>query len=221
MLIAYNLITNSSDDAIHPQGGFDNRIIGNLAMDSGDDNIDTFAEKNAIIENNTIIMNRLSVHVNGFEIGDNSENVLLRNNTVMGGAAYGINLASDPTFLLERGIDAIVNRNITIAGNEISGTTLGCLRTFYSEYVLVTDNSFYRCNTISTFETEPEPTESEHHFTDVGENALQVERLLLRPQGGYSILLSSQSANVTIVNNLIEYIGSKKTSSGIIVVLEC
>jgi len=140
ILIGYNLIINSTDDGIHPVNGSYNIIIGNVVIDSGDDNIDTFNEKNTIITNNTIIMNTNSTHVNGFEIGDGSENIELSNNKVIGGAFYGINISSDT-----RNFDVRLNKNITISDNEISGTTAGCVRLRFAEDITIQDNYFEGC----------------------------------------------------------------------------
>jgi len=140
ILIGYNLIINSTDDGIHPVNGTYNIIIGNVVIDSGDDNIDTFNEKNMLITNNTIIMNTNSTHVNGFEIGDGSENIELSDNKVIGGAFYGINISSDT-----RNFDVRLNKNITISDNEISGTTAGCVRLRFAEDIKIQDNYFEGC----------------------------------------------------------------------------
>lgn len=59
-----------------PQTGSDNTIVGNMAMDSGDDNIDLWVEDNTLIENNIIFMRIMGSHlVDGIEISDGSSNV--------------------------------------------------------------------------------------------------------------------------------------------------
>ncbi len=145
ILIAYNVITDSVEDGIHPVNGTNNKIIGNTVIDSGDDNIDTFNERNIVIENNTIIMNTNSAHVMGFELGDGSEDILLKGNKVIGGALYAINISSDT-----KNFEPRINRNVTIFGNEVRQTVQGCVRILLAEDVTITDNKFEQCNTSAT-----------------------------------------------------------------------
>ena len=147
ILIAYNRVSNSINDGIHPQNGTNNKIIGNIVIDSGDDNIDTFYENNALIENNTIIMNSNSKTITGFEIGDGSTNVLLKGNRVIGGASYGINIATHI-----QDFTSLLNRNITIYDNLISQTNNGCIRVMYAEDVQIIKNNLEACNTGNTLE---------------------------------------------------------------------
>jgi parallel beta-helix repeat protein len=149
ILIAYNQVSNSTDDAIHPQNGTNNKIIGNIVIDSGDDNIDIFHENNTLIENNTVIMNNNSKTVTGFEIGDGSTNILLKGNRVIGGASFGINIAThikDSASLLNK------NTNITISDNLISQTNNGCIRVTQAEDVQIIKNYLEACNTGNTTE---------------------------------------------------------------------
>lgn len=149
ILIAYNRVSNSVDDGIHPQNGTNNKVIGNIVIDSGDDNIDVFYENNTLIENNTVIMNSNSKTIPGFEIGDGSTNILLNGNRVIGGAAYGINIASHTLDFVS---SLNINRNITISDNLISQTNFGCIRVTDAEDVQIIKNNLEACNTGDTLE---------------------------------------------------------------------
>jgi hypothetical protein len=206
-LIAFNLITNSSDDAIHPQNGFDNRIIGNIVIDSHDDNIDTFRERNTIIQDNVIIMNFPSTKVNGFEIGDGSENIILKHNKVFG-SSYGINIASDSL-----NFEPETNRNITIIENEVSGTISGCMRIVQTEHVNIIKNNFNKCNLVSTTMTGEElmaPFDSAINAT-LSDSPTDQNK----SGGGYGMVADDSTSFMTISENNIEYIGGKNSSAGI------
>ena len=144
ILIAYNNITNSIDDAIHPQNGSLNRIIGNIVSNSGDDNIDTFLETNTIIENNTILTRDNSTHITGIEIGDESQHILVKGNRIIGPASYGINLGTDIIKYPLR-----YNRYITLIDNQIKNTFEGCVRAAFSVNVKIMNNTLLGCDSVS------------------------------------------------------------------------
>lgn len=195
ILIGYNLIINSTDDGIHPQNGTYNTIIGNVVIDSGDDNIDTFNEKNTIITNNTIIMTTNSTHVNGFEIGDGSENIELSYNQVIGGAKFGINISSD---ILK--YDVRLNKNITISNNEISKTTAGCVRIRFAEDIKIFDNYFEGCT------QDHNKTEANGiRILDQVENVIIKNNTIQFDSGkGRSGILISEAKNIEVISNNIK-----------------
>jgi hypothetical protein len=206
-LIAFNMISNSSDDAIHPQNGFHNTLIGNIAVDSHDDNIDTFLERNTIIQDNIIIMNFPTTKVTGFEIGDGSENILLKHNKVFG-SSYGINIASDVINYAPR-----VNRNITIVDNEISGSILGCLRVVSSEYVRVNMNNFSKCNLVPTMTTGQQLTLPPVNTLNATVASAASDQN--QSSAGYGILVE-RSSFLAFSDNSIQYIGANNNSTGIL-----
>jgi parallel beta-helix repeat protein len=144
VLIANNTISNSVDDAIHPQNGSFNKIIDNIVSNSGDDSIDLFYENNTIVENNIIIMNDNSTHINGLEVGDGSSNILIRNNIVNGGLANGINVGSDTI----RFDPTLISNNITIVGNNIDNTYENCIRVSQAYDIEILNNKLEKCNNV-------------------------------------------------------------------------
>jgi hypothetical protein len=154
IVIAYNKISNSIDDAIHPQSGSNNRILGNIAIDSGDDDIDLWNESNTHIVNNTVnnsvIMGRNSTEViDGIEIGDGSTNIVTKNNKVIGPLTHGINIGSsgnpDP--------DIAINKNISIADNEVRNMLLSCIALDDAEEITIAGNRLGDCNLSDPRET--------------------------------------------------------------------
>jgi len=192
ILIGYNLIINSTDDGIHPVHGTGNIVIGNVVIDSGDDNIDTFGEKNTKIINNTIIMTTNSSHVTGIEIGDGSENIEVSGNQVIGGSLYGINISSGGS-----GPGVRINKNITIFDNEVSETTAGCVRIRFAEDIKVFDNHFEGCTQANNKdEVSAIRIKEEVKNVIIKNNTIQFDS-----GKGRSGILISEARNIEIISN--------------------
>ena len=122
VFIGYNTILNSRDDAIHPQTGSDNIIVGNIVRDSGDDNIDLWQEDNTLIENNTVVMQVMgNKTVNGIDISDGSTNVVVKKNQIFGPVGRGIKVSDFGN------AEETSNTNITIIDNNLRDLQYGCM----------------------------------------------------------------------------------------------
>jgi parallel beta-helix repeat protein len=146
IVIAYNKIMNSIDDAIHPQSGSNNRILGNIAIDSGDDDIDLWNESNTLIENNTVINSVISRNstqaIDGIEIGDGSTNIVTKNNRITGPLTNGINIGSSGN----PSPNSSVNKNISITDNQVNHILLSCIALDDAEEITIAGNRLGDCN---------------------------------------------------------------------------
>ena len=133
VFISNNTILDSRDDAIHPQTGSDNTIVGNLVRNSGDDNIDLWQENNALIENNIVVMHGMGGKiVDGIESSNGSTNVTIRKNQIMGPAGRGMALGDNGT-------------NITITDNNLRDLRYGCMQFQNAGGVVIHSNRLSNC----------------------------------------------------------------------------
>jgi parallel beta-helix repeat protein len=150
IVLAYNKIMNSINDAIHPQSGSDNIVLGNTVVDSGDDDIDLWNESNThIIKNtviNSVIMKKNSTEViDGIEIGDGSKNILTKDNKISGPLTHGINVGTTDT-TGRPGPDTAINKNIYVVDNEVELILLSCIAVDDADGITIVGNRLSSCN---------------------------------------------------------------------------
>lgn len=191
--IAYNVITNSTFNGIYIANSSFNKIMHNKIIDSGDDNVKILLTNNALIQNNSITMNKNSTFVSAFEIGDGSYNIILDGNKVSGGVDYGINIINVNSKLSHK-----TNTNITIVKNDIKQTFIGCIRIDFSEFIMVSNNRFQECN-INT------KGQSSGIFLDKFSNGISIKNNIIEYYGrSYSTGIFIDEAHfIEILNNIL------------------
>jgi len=123
--IQNNYFYNLTDDAIHPQRGRGNLIVGNVVDTFGDDGIDLYGELDSIVADNVVING--AENTDGIEIGDGSHHCVVAGNSI---------------YNCFTGIHVYKSNYVKINGNNVSNNSRHGIWLNEASYCVVQGNCF-------------------------------------------------------------------------------